>query len=87
MGNKISEAPEDGKQYARQNGEWVVVSSSGSDINIDEIVESITLVVNSYREELNAAVGDMTPVMNDINDEEEIDAACEILDEINGEVI
>lgn len=47
---------------------------------IEEVIET----VNIYKTELESKIGDMSSIMNEINEDTELSEASLILDEING---
>lgn len=61
--NKPSEAPVDGKQYARKDGAWVEVVAGGSfSGTLDDITDGLTYVKteNNYTDEEKEKLGNLS---------------------------
>ncbi len=58
------------------------IATGGGGGNSEEVIKT----VNTYKTELESQIGDMSSVMNEINEDTELSEASLILDEINGSI-
>lgn len=63
------------------------LEQGGGTVDTGAVVEALTAVVDTYKADLDTQVGDMAGVMDAINEDTQVSAACALLDEINGEVV
>ena len=71
----------------RQALEDLEAGGGGGTVDTDGVVAALTVVVDTYKADLDSKVGDTAVILDSINEDTEVTAACALLDEINGEAV